>query len=307
MTCRVRPWPPITDAQLLTRLALDDEGFEAFVRDLAGTLGPRDYQPALLARALRYPWQRPARSYVLRDTDVQLLDGLDSAERRSTISAFTVDRHPIVAFGSNASPRTLTAKFAHFPDVEDRTVLVLAGDLHDVDVGASASPTVYGAMPAALFHSPGTAVRAAVLWLTAAQVTQLTWSEISYRLGRLDGARFAADEADVEVDGLFAYVSRFGVLCVDGAPVALAAIPATGRSAPALTQAELLEVVARLVIAPTARAEDLVRDVFHDMTTVVDRAAQVLWPSAQPLRSDRWTPYPASDGLRSLDAHRRRL
>lgn len=303
----MRPWPPITEAQLLARLALDDEGFRGFVRNLAGALGRRDYEPALLARALRYPWERPARSYVLRDTGVRLLDDLGLPERRATISAFAADRHPIVAFGSNASPRTLTAKLAHFPDVENRTVLVLAGDLHDVDVGASASPTIYGAMPAALFHSPGTAVRAAVLWVTAAQVTQLTWSEISYRLGRLDGARFSADEADVEVDGLFAYVSRFGALCVDGAPVALAAIPATGRSAPVLTQGELLDTAARLVIAPAARAEDLVRAVFHDMTTVMDRAAQILWPSGQPLPADRWTPYPASDGLRSLDAHRRRL
>jgi len=303
----VRPWPPITEAQLLTRLALDDEGFRGFVRNLAGALGRRDYEPALLARALRYPWERPARSYVLRDTDVHLLDDLRSAERRATISAYAAGRHPIVAFGSNASPRALTAKFAHFPDVEDRTVLVLAGDMHGLDVGASASPTVYGAMPATLFDSPGTAVRAAVLWVTAAQVTQLTWSEISYQLGHLDGARFTADEVDVEVDCLFAYVSRFGAFCVGGAPVALEAIAATGRTAPALTQTELLDVAARLVIGPGAGAEDLVRAVFDDMTAVVDRAAQILWPSGQPLPADRWTPYPASDGLRSLDAHRRRL
>jgi hypothetical protein len=289
----VREWPPITDPELVDRLALDDDGFAGYVRRLAGAFGRRSYEPALLRRALAYPWVRPAGSYVLRDAGVELLDDHDRPGRRSAVAAFArADRHPLVAFGSNAAPETLAAKFAHFPDAADRAVLVLSGDLHDFDVGASASPAIYGAMPAALFSSPGTAVRAAVLWLTAAQVTQLTWSEVSYRLGRLDRARFTVDAADAEVDGVFAYVSRFGAFCIDGAPVALAAIPARDRAAAALTQEELLGVVARLLIAPEARAEDLVRAVFDDMAGVVARASQVLWPAGLALASEHWTRWP---------------
>lgn len=290
----MREWPPITEPELLERLALDGEPFVAFIRELAGALGRREYRPALLERALAYPWERPPRSYVLHGSDIELLDDLDPAERRSTVEAFARDRHPIVAFGSNAAPGTLTAKLAHFPEEADRTVLVLAGDLHGFDVGASASPTLYGAMPAALFASAGTAVRAAVLWLTASQVTQLTWSELSYRLGRLDDAHFVMEETDVKVDELFTYISRFGALCLDGAPVALAAIPATGRTAAALTQKELLDAVAALVIAPHARAEDLVRAVFNDMAAVVARLPETVWISAQQLPSQRWTPFPAT-------------
>ena len=290
----MREWPPITEPALLERLAFDRERFVAFLHELAGALGRREYEPALLERALGYPWERPARSYALRGSDIALLDELDPAERRATVHAFAAGRHPIVAFGSNASPATLTAKFAHFPDAEDRRVLVLAGALHGLDVGASASPTAYGAMPAALFASPGTAVRAAVLWLTAEQVTQLTWSEISYRLGQLDGAHFEMDEVDIEVDGLFAYVSRFGALCIDGAPVALAAIPATGRTARALTQRELLDAVAAMVVAPDAHAEDLVRAIFEDMAGVLARVPTAVWPSARPLPPQLWTPFPAS-------------
>ena len=83
---------------------------------------------------------------------------------------------------------------------------VASGELHGFDVGPAASVAPYGSMPATLFESRGTAVRAAVLWLTPAQVTQLTWSEVPYRLGRLDTARFTVDEGEAEIDQVLAYI-----------------------------------------------------------------------------------------------------
>ena len=59
------------------------------------------------------------------------------------------------------------------------------------------------------------------------------------------------DEADVGVDGIFAYVHRLGSFCIDGSPIALAAIPAAGRIAPEMTQEQLLDLAACLVIGPT--------------------------------------------------------
>jgi hypothetical protein len=230
----------------------------------------------------------------MRGGQVTLLEDLDPGEREAVIGELARERHPIVAFGSNAAPATLESKFGHFPDEADRTVLVVTGFLHDLDVGAAASPSAYGSAPAALFSSPGTEVRAAVLWLTATQATQLTWSEISYRLGRLDASHFEVDEADVEVDELFAYVNRFGALSVDGEPLALAAIPARGRHAPALTQEEMLGVVARLALGPDAAAVDLVRAIFEDMAAVVARVSEQVWPLGRPLDPELWTPYPAS-------------
>jgi hypothetical protein len=291
-SARVRAWPPITDPELLERLALDDRQFRAFARKVAAAFGTREMTPAILERALGYPWERPARSYLLRGGEVQLLGELGAAARESVLREFARDRYPILAFGSNAAPATLEIKLAHFPDEADRAVLVVTGALHDLDVGAAASPTVYGAMPAALFSSPGTAVRAALLWLTPTQVTQLTWSELGYRLGRLDKAHFAVDDADLEVGDLFGYVNRFGALCIDGAPVAMAAIPATGRTAPALTQEELLDHVARLALGPEAGAADLVGAVFADMAAVIARVAEHVWPLSQPLAPELWTPYP---------------
>jgi hypothetical protein len=290
----VREWPPIAEPELLERLAFDNEQFLTFIHNLAAAWGRREYQPELFERALTYPWERPAGSYLLRDSDFELLEDLDPAKRESIARDFTRDRYPILSIGGNGAPEWLTTKFAHFPDQEDRSVLVLTGDLHGLDVGAAAELTPLGYMPANLFASPGTAVRAALIWATAAQVTQLTWSEVSYSLGRLDEARFVVDETDLQVEEVFAYITRFGTFCVDGAPVALAAIPATRRTANALTQEELLDVVARLVIGADAKAEDLVRAIFDDKADINVRAAETLWPSGQQLQM-RWTSFPAAE------------
>lgn len=288
----MRDWPPISEPELLERLALDDEQFAAWFQGLVAALPRRAYDPATFEHALGYPWERPPGSYVLAGDEVELLRDLDPARRAAAVAAFSGGRHPLVAFGANASPERLTMKFRHFAREADRRVLVLTGHLHDLDVGAVPSVPLLGYMPGSLFASRGTAVRAAVIWVTPAQVEQLAWSELSYRLGRLEEARFEADEADVTVDDLFAFVARLGAFCVDGEPVALAAIPAQRRAAPALTQGQLLDAVARLVLGPDARREDLARATCDDLRAVMARAARDVWPRGRQLAA-RWTPYPS--------------
>jgi len=293
----MRDWPPIKEPELLARLALDDEGFLASAHEFAAVWGRRSYEPALLERALGYPWDRPGGSYVLREDKVEDLGDLGPQRRAAIVTAFTEDRHPVLAFGGNVAPTWLTVKFAHFPDPRDREVLVLAGVLHDIDVGASASPSPLGNMPATLFASPGTAVRAVMVWCSTAQITQLTWTEVPYFLGRLDDAVFIMDEAEVKVEQIFAYISRFGAFCVDDEPVALSAVPAADRTARELTQEELLDLVAPRLVGPQARAEDLVHAVWEDMASVIARAAKTLWPCAQQFQAP-WTRFPAVAPMR---------
>jgi hypothetical protein len=290
----MRDWPPITEPELLARLAMDNAPFFEALREVIAAWPRRTYDPAFFAHARGYPFERPPGSYVLRGEEVELLRDAGPAERRATIAAFAEDRHPIVSFGANAAPSRLAMKFAHFPDEADREALVLTGDLHDLDIGAVPSAPLVGYMPGSLFASPGTAVRAAVVWVTPAQVTQLAWTEATYRFGRLDEARFEVDEDDLEIDAVFAFVARLGAFCVDGAPVALAAIPARDRTAVAMTQEELLDAVARLVLGPEARAEELARASCEDMAAVINSAAEKVWPLGRELTSP-WTPYPAPD------------
>ena len=261
--------------ELRERLLLEAEAFDALLSSWLGAVAPRACGPEEIEWGLAYPWERPPDSYLLRDGEVLAPD-----------DAYTHDRHPILAFGSNAAPSTLLRKFGHFEDARDRDILVLAGDLHDYDVGAAATIAIYGAMPATLFPSPGTSVRAAVLYATDAQATQLTWSELSYHFGRLDGVRF---DGDRELDSVLAYVNRFGTFAPDGEPLALAAVPASGRTAEALTQRELLDRAARLLGLEDADA--VVRAVHDDAGDVFRRVREHIRPHAQPFDSPHWTPY----------------
>ena len=280
----MREWPPITHPELLERLAMADEQFIAYFHEIWNTVGAREVPPTAVERALGYPWERPGASYVLRGDDVELLDGADpgAVHRRSPSTA---------GLWRQCRAHLVEAKFAHFPDEEDRTVLVLAGELHDFDVGPAASLAPFGYMPATLFASPGTAVRASIVWVTGAQATQLTWSEIPYRLVRLDDAHFHADEADVDIDQIFAY-SIASARSASTARRSRWRDPGGQPHRRRVDAAELLDIAAGLVLGADARAEDLVRAVFEDMAGVTTRASQTIWPRTQHLQSS-WTPFPA--------------
>ena len=289
----MKEWPPIEEPELLERLALDDAGFERYLRTLLARLPAREFEPALLARALGYPWARPPGSYLLDDEGAGLLAALEPAARERALAEFSdpeSGRLPLLAIGSNAAPEVLAAKFAHFEAPADRALLALSGRLHDFDVGAAAQPALYGSLPATLFPSPGTAVATTLLWVTPAQFTQLTWSELSYRLGRLR-TRFTADEVEAELDQVLVFVSRFGNFCVDGRPVALAAVPAQGRTAPALTQEQLLDAVAARTLGPGTDAEALLRAVCEDLAGLVPKLAAGVHREALRFESERWTPF----------------
>lgn len=274
---------------------MDDREFGAFIRALVAQMPPRSYEEETFARAVAYPWARPGGSFRLSTAGVELLADLPPGERQRVIRQFVSgetesERLPLLAIGSNAAPEVLERKFAHFPDEADRTVLVLSGRLHEFDIGVAAQPTMYGAMPATLFPSPGAAVSAAILWVTLAQFTQLAWSEITYRLGRLR-ARFEVDEGGDGFGDVLAFVSRFGAFCVDGEPAALASIPASGRTAKAFTQEQLLDAAAELAIGPGASAEMLVRAILEDPARTASKVAATVNKASQPFVSKDWTPF----------------
>jgi hypothetical protein len=289
----VSGWPRIDEPELLERLAMDEREFRAYIDSLTEAIPPRAYEEAHLARAIDYPWARPPGSYRLARGQTDLLGEMAQLERERVIGEFASaegGRLPVLAIGSNAAPEVLERKFAHFPVEEDRAVLALAGRLHDFDVGVAAQPALYGSLPATIFPSPGTAVAATVLWVTPAQFTQLAWSEISYLLGRLR-TRFDVDESDTGFDEVLVFVSRWGSFCVDGEPVALAAIPATGRTAREMTQEQILDAAAALALGPEAKAEMLVRAVFEDLGRLAPRLVETVNRESRPFASDAWTPY----------------
>lgn len=270
---------PISEPELLARLAMDEREFEAYFFDLVARWSARPFRPELLERALGYPWERPPGSYRLDSGRVEPLGELGAGEREGRV--------PLLAIGSNASPAALTTKLAQLERPEDRSLVALAGRLHGFDIGAAAQLALYGALPATPFPSPGTAVAATVLWVTPAQLTQLAWTEVNYRLGWLR-ARFEVDGGGGSVERALVFVSRFGAFAPGGEPAALAAIPAAGRRAPAFSQEELLDRAAKLALGPGAVAADLVRGILEDPEATARRVAARVWPAGVPFSHPDW-------------------
>lgn len=291
----------ITDSQLLERLMLSDEAFVDYFLELVSHFPAREWTRRSFEHGLRYPWTRPDGSYLLRDGEAHLLHELDEGERAAILERHlgpAAGRAALLAFGSNVAPKNLAVKVAHHASLEDREILVLAGDLHDLDVVACAAIAVYGAMPATLAASPGTSVRAAVMLVNATQLTTLTWGEMTYLIGRLHGARFTVEDGlhEVELASPLAFVSRWGAFAPDGAAASLAAIPATGRRTRAWSQRELVDRAADLALGPDGGgAEALIRIGFRDVGAMAARILPALRPYAQPLQFPGWTPI-APDG-----------
>ncbi len=277
-------WPPIDEPELVARLGLDEPAFRATIQGFIASVGPRPFDDAAYMLALGYPWPRPPRSFRLTGTEVVPLEAFPEPE--------DAPRWPLLAFGSNGSPETLMRKFAHLPEPA-RSLPVVAGDLHDFDVVAAAHPTAYGSFPATLFPSPGAHLRAAVLWVTGAQLTALCWTEVSYLLGRLDGVCFVPDiPGAVPVASLLAFASRWGAHAVDGEVAALAALSARGRTLPEHTQEELLGRLALEVLGAGASARDLVAWIYEDFGAAVKVIAPLTVTGARPFDCRHWTRYP---------------
>jgi hypothetical protein len=220
----------------------------------------------ILARAVAYPYEAPLRSFVQRDGQAHELPlgGLD-----------LTGRHPLLAYGANASPSVLARKLATRPHLD---LPLLRAELHGFDVVYSAHISPYGAVPSTLQRSPGTTAPVFVAYPTAEQEELLTTTEPNYELQRLHDLDLRTELGPVE--SLDAYVSSHGCLTLDGSEVALAAIEAAERHFPSLDEVEVLERV-RHILAPELALERFVASSL-DPGLAAARTA-VLHGAARPL------------------------
>jgi hypothetical protein len=200
----------------------------------------------LVRRALAYPYDPPAGSFVqVGDRTLPVPpEGIDVDGRRA-----------LLAYGANASPEALTRKLAHLPP---EPIPVLRVALRGWDVVYSAHVTRYGAVPAAVVASPGTVASVHLVFPSDAQLEALAATEgQNYRLEQL--VDFTAEleiggEGPGEID---AFVSVHGPLLQDGAPVALAAIPARERAFAELTTPQMIDRV-RAALTPDLSVREFV-------------------------------------------------
>lgn len=288
-------WPAVTEPLLRERQAMSDDEFFAFLAGLLEAIGTRALDDAHYERAIGYPWDRPGGSCLVTDGTVQELTSLDAQQRDALVARYAQDRERIalLAYGANGAPERLALKLAHL-DEGHREALIIAGDLEDFDVGAAAQPPVFSSMPATLIPSPGTAVRVAVLFLTPVQFTALWWTELSYRVGALSDVTLTTDVAAVRVTRVLTFVSRFGAFAPDGTAVAMAALAARDRRAPALTQLEILDRAASLCLGSDACARDLVKAAYEGPAAFMAAHRPALRAASIPFASEHWMPMPAA-------------
>lgn len=211
-----------------------------------------------LALAKGYPYAFPRRSYLFRNGRQEILDRFDPTARV-----------PVVAFGSNRSPAQLARKYRGWP--EGTSIPVTTAWLEHHDVVYSAHFTTYGALPAMLRPTPGVRVEVAITWLTPAQLTRMHETEgpHNYHFRALTGVGVTAAGVG-EITRAYAYFGRRGAFAPAGQAVGLAAIPAEGRTIPALDQPAILDR-ARDRLAPDA---ELDRFLLQTIACRITRAAR---------------------------------
>lgn len=296
----MRDWPPIDEA-LRARLALSGDALKAEVWDYLKVWPSQEADEAFITRGLTYPWARPAGSFVLEDRD--RLGPLTPAhhDELAALAGGVAPgpgepaRYPLLAIGSNGAPDTLIRKFEFLPAADTR-VLVVAGRLHDFDVGATAHVAPYGAFPATLVPSPGTAVSCSLLWVTGPQLMALTWSELSYAFGRLAPVRFEPGDPELgEVDHALVYVSRWGHLTIDGQAVSLEAMPAEHRTGAVWSQERLLEHAADRLLGAGTGHRALLELLAREPIPTTQAISEAVAVDATPFAHEAWEPYPGTD------------
>jgi hypothetical protein len=277
---------------------MSNQRFLGFLTELLEAIGTRELTDEHYEQAIGYPWERRPGSCLVTDTSVEDLEDIDPARRDELVNHYvheSADRVPLLTYGANSSPTRLSLKLAHLPE-RDREALILAGYLGGFDVGAVAQPPVFSSMAATLIPSPGTTVRVAVLFVTPAQFTALWWTELTYLVGALSGIELVTDLVGDPIDRVILFVSRWGAFCVEGEPVAMAAIPARDRRAAALTQTEILDAAARMALGEGACARDLIKAAFENPAAfLTDRHAKFRAASV-PFESEHWTKMPVEGG-----------
>ena len=242
-------------------------------------------QTEKIKRALGYPYERPASSYLFSGGIAKdLPDEID----------FTA-RQPVLACGSNGAPEQLLRKYGPGDDV---AIPVTAAKMHDIACTYSAHISSYGSIAAALCAAPGIESHVHITWLTDAELRHMHKTEaigMNYHFTHLEGVTIHC-EATGSIDNLHAYVSVRGSLLLNGNPVLLKGIPTKNTQLLKLDQTAMQEEIRRQ-LAPEAPLQDFILENINNTQTRRKRTAMisqktepfihsgitVLFPCAPPL------------------------
>jgi hypothetical protein len=187
-----------------------------------------------VARALAYPFDPHPEPFLYVAGRAEPLD--------PAAPGLFEGRRPILAVGSNASPKRLLEKFgvdAHAP--------VTFAVVEDHVVAHSAKFTVYGSMPATLHPWPGARAKVHATWLTEAELAVMDATEsLGVEYERVAMSAVLLD-CPAYAGPIETYVSLAGALAWDGAPAVSVASRCAGDVPRALDQRGAQALAMRLL------------------------------------------------------------
>ena len=214
------------------------------LRLTGSTIPASEFGPAPRDVPGTYPGQRPSSPYMLHRGDVHVLDdGHDDIrdtldDELSRLGFATIDkRHPIIGYGSNTCPAQLVTKFGQ----DHAPIIVVNGWLDDHDVVYMPKISKYGAIPAAIDHSPGTSVQVGVTLLDDAQLEAMSSTEPGHELVEMD-----RNISSLGTQYRCRYYKSPSMLIWEGRPVRISEITAVNSRYGSMPQREVLDHVAQL-------------------------------------------------------------
>jgi hypothetical protein len=226
-----------------------------------------------VARALAYPFDPHPEPFLYRDGKALPLDHADAS--------LFLGRVPILAVGSNASPKRLAEKFA-----PGAWTPVSFAEVDDHVVAHSAKITAYGSMPATLHPWPGARARVHATWLTEAQLEEMDGTEalgVEYVRVAI-GCRLV--ETPAYVGAVETYASIAGALAVEGAPAVSKASWWEGAAPPAFDQREAQALAMRLLGVDGA-VEEFIMQNLADSALRLERTRQLSTIAGLPYAKPR--------------------
>lgn len=203
-----------------------------------------------IEKALGYPYRRPESSFTFHS----------NAPLDFGIPASTEGRVPVLACGSNAAPDQLMRKF---PMPTEQIVPVTCAKLQDFICVYSAHIAGYGAIPATLFWQPGSETNCHITWLSEKQLQRMHETEaigVNYRFSRLTGISLECERTGSMTD-IYAYISNFGSLQIDGQPVPIKGLTQDTSFHLSMSQQEVQEKVSQLIFQLTSSTEFITQNI----------------------------------------------
>jgi hypothetical protein len=219
-----------------------------------------------VAHAKAYPFPIPKNSYVIHHEGHR---ELSDSQPLPDLSGLT----PVLACGSNQSPEQLTRKF---DNLDEFPIPVLKSRIKDFDAVHSPHFSAYGSIPATLHYHPGVTATLFTTWLNDAQLARMHETEVAaenYHFVRLYDIKLDIEGGD-RLKSVHAYISSRGSLCHEGKPLALQAVPATGRQWPEISQDDV-QSIARDRLSPGTGLDAFITENVENTETRRNRIKQL--------------------------------